>query len=197
MAHRYGLYMDDRSGALFPSERCVIGFVAGARPKRNTKAVGIVSELVAMQRFAAAGFLISVPFGDCAPYDFLLDNGQGRIYRLQVKTGRLRNGVVHFNCYSSHSHRNAQPTRYTGMIDAFAVHCPDNGEFYVVPIDAMAVTKGYASLRVAAPMNNVRKTIKWAKDYRFCEMDFRALTLELISTVDKLANGSPGAAGED
>ncbi len=141
------------------------------RRTRNTKHVGIVSELVAMERFAAAGFLMCVPFGDCAPYDLILDNRRGRVFRVQVKTGRLRKGVVLFSCCSNHAHRNAPPTQYTGRIEAFAVYCPDNGDFYVVPIDANAVTSSHGSLRIASPANNMRKKIKWANDYKFDETD--------------------------
>src|SRR5690348_8242274 len=90
----------------------------GPRKKRNTKAVGIGSELVAMERFSAAGFALAVPFGDAAPYDVLLDDLHGHIYKIQVKTGRLRRGVVLFSCCSQHWHRNARPTYYTGRIDA-------------------------------------------------------------------------------
>ena len=104
-----------------------------------------------MERFAAAGFWIAVPFGDCAPYDLILDSERGVTYRIQVKTGRLRRGVIIFNCYSSHAHRGAAPTYYVGKIDAFAVYCPDNDEFYFIPIDAPAVTLGAASLRVVRP----------------------------------------------
>ena len=166
---------------------------SAAKLKRNTKRIGIVSELVAMQHFAAAGFLMSIPFGDAAPYDLILDNRRGKIFKVQVKTGRLRRGVVLFNCCSNHAHRKAPPTQYVGLIDAFAIYCPDNGEFYVVPIDAEAVTRNYASLRIAAPANNMRKTIQWAKDYRFDESDCEALFVSAAARTLRM----DGAAGED
>lgn len=75
-----------------------------------------------MERFAAGGFLMCVPFGDCAPYDIILDDRRGRLFKIQVKTGRLRNGVVVFSCCSWHGHRKMPPTQYVGMIDAFGVY---------------------------------------------------------------------------
>ena len=160
-----------------------------AKVKRNTKQIGIVSELVAMQHFAAAGFLMCIPFGDCAPYDLILDDRRGRTFKVQVKTGRLRRGVVIFNCVSNHAHRGMKPTEYVGVIDAFAVYCPDNDEFYVVPIDTDAVTRNYASLRLVAPANNMRKTIKWACHYRYDASSPDALNIGTASNT--------GAAGED
>ena len=101
------------------------------------------------------------------------------MYRIQVKTGRLRRGVIFFNCYSRHAHRGGSVTHYVGKIDAFAVYCPDNEGFYVVPIDAPAVTSALASLRVTAPANNIRKTINWARDYVFDESNPDVLNTRL------------------
>ena len=159
-----------------------------ARMKRNTKRVGIVSELVAMQRFAAAGLRLLLPLGENSPYDIVLEDKYGRLIKIQVKTGRLRRGVVFFNCYSSHAHRGARPEFYFGKIDFFAVYCPDNEEFYIVPIGSKAVTRGSASLRVLAPANNMSKTINWAREYRFDESNPDALFVGVAHS---------GAAGED
>lgn len=160
-----------------------------AKRKRNTKHIGIVSELVAMERFAGAGFLMCVPFGDCAPYDIILDDRRGSIFKIQVKTGRLRKGVVRFSCCSWHSHRKQPPTQYTGMIDAFGVYCPDNDEFYVVPIDSSAATSSFGSLRVEKPANNNSKLINWAHDYRYDENSPDALSIRAVLKA--------GAVGED
>ncbi|MBV8599953.1 MAG: hypothetical protein JO359_00160 [Candidatus Eremiobacteraeota bacterium] len=135
--------------------------------KRNTKRVGIVSELVAMQRFAAAGYFIYIPFGDNAPSDLVVEDRHGETYRIQVKTGRLRNGVVLFNCCSFHGHRGRPATGYVGKVDAFAIYCPNNDELYVVPIDAPAATAAKGGLRIASPSNGMKSKIHWARDYRF------------------------------
>ncbi len=142
-----------------------------------------------MQRFAAAGFLICVPFGDCAPYDLILDSPNDRALKIQVKTGRLRKGVIRFSCCSWHAHRKMPPTQYVGLIDAFAVYCPDNDEFYVVPIDSPAATATFGSLRISAPTNNIKSTIHWAKDYRFDENNPDILNIRVAS--------KPGAADGD
>ena len=157
------------------------------RPKRNTKAIGIVSELVAMERFSRAGFFLYVSFGDAAPADLLLVDRNARMFRIQVKTGRLRNGAVLFSCVSNHGHRKMPPTSYVGRIDAFAVYCPDNDELYLIPIGAPAATSSVGSLRIIPPSNNLSKMIRWAKDYRF---DINNPAALLHGTIT-------GAAGED
>ena len=175
-----------------PPARCDGTKKSVAEPKRNTKRIGIVSELVAMQRFSAAGFLMCVPFGDCAPYDLILDDRRGKLYRIQVKTGRIRKGVVLFSCVSQHGHRKRPPTQYFGRIDAFGVYCRDNDEFYVVPIDSPAVTGSCGSLRIVAPANNNSKYVNWAHHYRYDENGPNALRIGAA-----LNAGGNGAAGED
>jgi hypothetical protein len=54
-----------------------------------------------MHDLVRAGYLVSIPFGEDHRYDLVVEK-DGILSRVQVKTGRLRNGVVMFNCYSSH-----------------------------------------------------------------------------------------------
>jgi hypothetical protein len=134
-----------------------------AQRKRNTKAIGIVSELVAMERFSRAGFFLYLPFGDAAPADLVLVDRKDRMFRIQVKTGRLRNGAVMFSCVSCHGHRKMPPTSYVGHIDALAVYCTDNDELYIVPIDSPAATASQGSLRITPTTINLMKPIKWQR----------------------------------
>lgn len=156
---------------------------------RNTKSTGIISELVAITRFASAGFRVCVPFGDNAPYDLIVENAGAELFRIQVKTGWIRQGVIMFGCCSIHAHRKRPPTTYVGKIDAFAVYCPENDGLYVVPIDSPAVTSSKGSLRLIPPTNNMKKFIHWANDYRFDENNPDLTKIGVAS--------SSGAAGED
>ncbi|MBV8198808.1 MAG: hypothetical protein JO263_11790, partial [Candidatus Eremiobacteraeota bacterium] len=135
--------------------------------KRNTKRVGLYSELIVLARFAEAGLLVAMPLGDNAPYDLIVDDWGKRSYRIQVKTGRLRRGVVIFNCYASHWHRGGGMVRYTGRIDAFAVYCPDTQEVYLVPIDAPPARGFQGSLRTTEPRNLNQYGYHRAQEYRF------------------------------
>ena len=115
--------------------------------------------------FASAGYVVSLPFGDNAPYDMIVESDLGCLSRIQVKTGRLRDGCVRFNTVSVHAHRNAPPVRYHGKIDAFAIYCPDNRQFYIVPIGDPAAQAPVGYLRVAAARNNMRVGIRWGSEY--------------------------------
>jgi hypothetical protein len=133
------------------------------RIKRNTKKIGDISETMVLAAFVRAGYKVSIPFGEDNRYDFIIDR-DGILSRVQVKTGRLRKGVVLFNCYSSHTHRKGIACRpYTGEIEYFAVYCPDTNETYLLRSDAFKVARG--SLRVCPAKNGQQKGLHWAADH--------------------------------
>src|SRR3982074_2145677 len=74
------------------------------RAKRDTKSVGDISELRVACALAESGYSVSKPLGENQRYDLIADDGE-RLQRVQVKTGRIRNGVVVFHCCSTHGHR--------------------------------------------------------------------------------------------
>jgi hypothetical protein len=135
--------------------------------KRDTKIKGDISELMAMAAFIDRGFTVAKPFGENARYDFLAEHAGG-CQRVQVKTGRVRNGVVIFNCQSSHYHRHGgQARNYLDEADLFAVYCREANSVYTVPVDGVG-TRG--SLRLGAPKNGQRSGIRWAEDHAFAEI---------------------------
>ena len=77
---------------------------------RDTKSVGDLSEMLLAGKLALAGYGVAFPLGENQRYDLIIEKNEV-LSRVQVKTGRLRNGVVRFNCYSSHAHRNGPSTR--------------------------------------------------------------------------------------
>jgi hypothetical protein len=141
--------------------------VSDAQPptKRNTKSKGDISELRVAVELTKLGYLISKPLGENQRYDLIADDGQ-RLHRVQVKTGRVRGGVIMFSCCSTHGHRrtgNLATRPYTGQIELLAVYCPDTEKVYVVPEADLTRTK--IQLRLVAPRNNMTKTIRWASKY--------------------------------
>jgi PD-(D/E)XK endonuclease len=131
--------------------------------KRQTCGRGNVSELKVITAYAEAGFAVSVPLGGGVPYDFIVDIGE-RLLKVQVKTGRLRNGCVIFPMqrFSGHS---GKPRSYArGEIDLFAIYCPENAKIYVWQFGDNP-TQGY--LRYSETRNNQQQKIRWAKDYEF------------------------------
>ena len=111
------------------------------------------------------GYLVSIPFGENHRYDIIADDGN-RLIRVQVKTGRLRNGVIDFRCSSSHQHRRSGPTAtrsYFGQIEFLAVYCPDDRKVYLVPESELVATRGH--LRIAPTINRQVRNIRWAAEY--------------------------------
>lgn len=134
-----------------------------ARPKRNTKATGDVSEAYVLMAFVRAGYLVSRPFGENQRYDLIIDDGV-KLRRVQVKTGRLCGGVINYSCASSHTHRGGVSARpYFGEVDLLAVFCPQNQKVYVLPETEFVATR--AHLRLTEPQNNQSRRIRWARDF--------------------------------
>jgi hypothetical protein len=133
-------------------------------PKRNTKLKGDISELRVAVALAEAGYAVSKPLGENQRYDLIADDGT-RLLRVQVKSGRIRGGVIAFSCCSSHGHRRTvlSSRPYIGQIELLAVFCADNGKVYLVPEAELTRTQSY--LRLVPPKNNMVKTIRWASKY--------------------------------
>jgi hypothetical protein len=93
----------------------------------------------------------------------------GRLYRVQCKTGHMTHEAVFFPTQSLRAaHRETAWRRvarhYQGQVDYFAVYCPNNGKVYLVPIADMRTRRG-GHLRIDPPKTNQKKGIRWAEDY--------------------------------
>lgn len=109
-----------------------------------------------------AGKVVLQPFGDNQRYDLVIDDS-GVFKRIQVKTGRLKDGAVRAETCSTYAHRGGKRKGYTGQIDLFAIYCPDNDQIYLVPI---ASVPGFSiSLRVDPPVNEQVANVRWAKEF--------------------------------
>ncbi|HTD36916.1 MAG TPA: group I intron-associated PD-(D/E)XK endonuclease [Candidatus Limnocylindrales bacterium] len=133
-------------------------------PKRNTKRVGDISEAHVIAAFAKLGYHVLLPFGENHRYDLVVDDGE-RLFRVQVKTGRLRRDgtVIEYSCSSSHAHRGGASRPYFGEIDYLAVYCPGTQKVYLLPEKELTATR--AHLRLSPPRNNMSKSIRWASRY--------------------------------
>jgi hypothetical protein len=138
--------------------------VTEPRSKRNTKAIGDMSELEVAVALARAGHIVSKPLGDSYRYDLIFDDGE-KLYRVQVKTGRLYGGSIRFAASSSHFHRGGVSARtYHGQVDFIGVFCPQTGHVYMVPESEFGNSKMH--LRVTPTGNGQDKHIRWASRYR-------------------------------
>ena len=133
--------------------------------KRDTKTAGDRSEIEVMRALVQAGYGVFIPIvGENRRYDLIADDGE-RLAKVQVKTGRLREGAVEFNCYSSHAHRGGPACRsYVGEVDYLGIYYPQLDASYLVPIDDLAPFQSH--LRIVPTRNGQRKRIRWAEAYR-------------------------------
>lgn len=104
---------------------------------------------------------MSVPFGAGHKYDFVVDDSM-RLYRVQCKTGRVKNNALLFNAYSQ-SGNGAVKMSYRGLADLFAVLNPADDKVYLVPVNEVGVTD--VSLRLAPTLNRQEQGVCWAERY--------------------------------
>jgi len=110
-------------GAQISKPACCLIVEEAEMQKNHTNIKGNVSESAALNAFSKAGFVVSVPFGNGAPYDLIVDTGK-RLLKVQVKTGRLRGGCVLFPAQRIYGRHGTTRHKYDeGDIDLFAVYC--------------------------------------------------------------------------
>lgn len=127
----------------------------------NTLLKGRLTELKSITYFLELGYIISIPEIPCQ-YDFLLDN-QGKIFKIQVKTCREKDGYIEFNT-SSITHNKQGYTRREydlNMVDFFCTYY--NEKCYLIPLsECGSKTK---RLRLEPTKNGQTKNICFAKNY--------------------------------
>jgi hypothetical protein len=127
----------------------------------QTREKGNLSEAKILAALVAAGYFVSVPFGSGHKYDFVVDDST-HLFRVQCKTGRVKNGALIFNSYSQ-SGNGATKQGYHGLADLFAVLNPESGEVYLVPVESFGATG--INLRLTPTLNGQVQKINWAVDY--------------------------------
>jgi PD-(D/E)XK endonuclease len=127
----------------------------------QTREKGNLTEAKILAALVAAGYLVSIPFGEGHKYDFIIDDSSS-LWRVQCKTGRVKKGVLIFNSYSQ-SGNGATKQGYYGLADLFAVLHPESGEVYLVPVEKFGSTG--ISLRLVPTLSGQVQKINWAADY--------------------------------
>lgn len=140
--------------------------------RNNTKQIGDISEAKVISRFIELGITVSIPFGDNQRYDLIADM-EGKLLKIQIKTGRLKRGVIHFYTYNfSGSGKRAKKMDYKNSCNLFAVYCPENDNIYVIPVKTCSANGAF--LRINKPKNNQKKGINWAEKYELTS-EFRGI----------------------
>ncbi len=113
------------------------------------------------------GYNVLTPFGKNHRYDLVIEDADGKFWRVQCKTGWTDEGmtVINFATASSYNHTAKQKgwRNYRGQVEYFAVYCPDTRGVYLIPVDQVGITQ--AKLRLVPTANKQEKGVRWAKDY--------------------------------
>ena len=145
-------------------------FMEPFKPKQNHKAVGEHSEAIIIAKLLEVGYHVFMPFGDNLRCDLIIEDAEGKFWKIQCKTGWTENNgaYIEFAVSSSYYHTRAGRTEngrkdYHGEVDYFGMYCPETTKVYLVPISQVGVTS--AMLRLMPTKNNQEKNVRWAKDY--------------------------------
>ena len=122
---------------------------------------GNAPEAAVLKALREAGLHAFVPFGGGVPVDLIASTDDAELYRLQVKSGRLRNGCVMFNtCSTDHGSGRRD---YRGRADFIAAYVAELDRVFVVPVNDCP--SYVCTLRVRGTRNNQRRRVRFADDY--------------------------------
>ena len=135
-----------------------------------TKSKGNIVELQVMSAFMSMGYDCSIPYGDGAKYDFIVDYN-GELLKIQCKSccnpkksdGTRDKEAI---CLSTvaQTTNTVKTTRHlynSEQIDYFATYYSGNGQVYVIPVEECSTSK---TLRFSPPKNGNQNYNK-AEDY--------------------------------
>ena len=156
MVRTHGLYPCNLGSS--PSEKTQIKKI-----KMNNKDVGIKTEFHILNFFVQLGYTISIPYGDNARYDFIIDI-KGKLYKIQCKHGRVVDECKLMWDSCSHNPNNYNKKDYVGDADYFAVYNEKVG-IYLYKIDNNTPKTQCTIYLTKYTKNNQVQNIKFAADY--------------------------------
>ena len=130
----------------------------------STHYVGKITELAVAQAFLQRGYQVSQPLVADSRYDFVVDV-RGKLLKIQVKTGTVKEDGAYIEFATSTSHTNTQGTINHSYkqdeIDYFATML--GTQCYVVPVDRCGSRA--QRLRLMPTKNGQIKGIMFATDF--------------------------------
>lgn len=124
---------------------------------------GDLTEQIVITELKKRDISVSTPVGDNERYDLVLEKPDGELLRAQVKTGRLKDGVVRFKGVSQHTNSSGHVYKqYGDGVDCFLVHCDETEGTYLVDSEEVGTSM---HLRIDPPTQKTNQ-INWAEEYR-------------------------------
>jgi len=131
----------------------------------DTRSRGDIAEAAVLHALTRGGLAVWTPWSRFGACDLMVENNVGRIARVQVKSGRVREECVVSNCRST-DHGSGRKT-YVGHVDFLVIHVPELEEQFVVPIEEACGFE--VRLRLQPTRNNQRLRVRYARDYRLAD----------------------------
>jgi hypothetical protein len=119
------------------------------------------------------GYTVLLPHGDSSRYDLVIEDEDGKFWRIQCKTAFREKGNDGSICFSVASLKSRQSggkisygrRGYAGEVDYFAVYCHELRKVYLIPIqDANQATRMFLRLD-RSTKNNQTRGVHFAEDY--------------------------------
>jgi hypothetical protein len=126
---------------------------------------GTESEMIIATELVRAGYTVLTPYGYMHRYDLVIEDADGRFWRVQCKTAWMAtntDGALKFSGCSTGGKGGWKKRQYQGDVDYFAVYSPDTDKVYLVPAQGIG---NECSLRLTPSKNKQEKNVKWAADY--------------------------------
>lgn len=95
----------------------------------DTTGRGDITEIHVAAALMRTGRRVLRPISNGLRYDLLIDNGDGTFWRVQCKTGLLKDGYIVFRARNFDARR-PNGVSYRGQIESFGVFCPEIGRTF-------------------------------------------------------------------
>ena len=130
---------------------------------------GTESEMISATELIKAGYTVLMPYGYMHRYDLVIEDADGRFWKIQCKTAWLSTqteGVLIFagcSLTGTHGGKGGLKKRgYQNEVDYFAVYSPDTKKVYLVPAEGIG---NQCSLRLTPSKNKQERHVRYAADY--------------------------------
>jgi hypothetical protein len=140
------------------------------RDKQSDSELGKQGETFVIARFMAVGYVVLVPVDGTQRYDMVIEDANGKFWRIQCKKGRWKEdqGVITFSAKkTSFSRGTWSRTSYTyhDSVDFFAIYCRELQKVYLVPIDQIGINEGCLRVKPTQRTGFRGRLAKLAEDY--------------------------------
>ena len=127
---------------------------------------GNLSESQFVSELLKCGYNVLIPFGGGSRYDVVIEVNK-QFKSIQVKTGKISNGIIHFNTCSNN--KGYKRKSYHDEVDFLGIYCPDNNKCYIMPVKMTGQSS--SSLRLSPPKSKGRGDFRYAKDFELKRYD--------------------------